>query len=54
MPYAASEASRSLEVIEVPTVPWWILALLAAVVGISIIGGVIVYEEERKKMQKMK
>ena len=52
MPHAAAKASRSLEVIEVPTVPWWILALLAAVVGISIIGGVIVYEEERKRRLK--
>jgi hypothetical protein len=50
LPYDKTEVTQSIEVKEAaPPIPWWIFALLGGVGGIFIIGGVILYEEDRKR-----
>jgi hypothetical protein len=50
LPYNGASNSKSIEVSAPPTpIPWWILALLAGVGGVVAVGGVVWYEEERKR-----
>jgi hypothetical protein len=50
LPYNKVEATQSIEVTEVvPPIPWWLIALIAGFGGIALIGGVIYYEEVRKR-----
>jgi hypothetical protein len=39
----------SIKAEEVVAPPWWLLALVAGVGGIAVIGGIIWYEEDRKR-----
>jgi len=50
VPYASKEEAATVEVqVPTPPLPWWLLALIAGVGGIALIGGLITYEEERKR-----
>jgi len=50
VPYASKEEATTVEVqVPKPPIPWWLLALAAGVGGIALIGGVITYEEMRRR-----